>query len=138
MKRPKAPKPTAQELAGVARQSRMIDEEKEEIEKRLKAAARGKLGSKSLLAKAGGSTSGSSPTRRGGGYGAGGTRGNAGVNSLDFLVALVLVVLILVLKLACRFAEVKHEITQRVRLVTRFKNKRTESISEDGFMARSS
>jgi hypothetical protein len=81
MKRPKAPKPTAQELAGVARQSRMIDEETEEMEKRLKAAARGKLGSKSLLAKAKSSTSGSSPTRRGGGYGAGGTGGNTGVNS---------------------------------------------------------
>ena len=81
LKRPKAPEPTAQELAGVARQSRMIDEETEEMEKRLKAAARGKLGSKSLLAKAGGSKSGSSSTGRSGGYGAGGTRGNAGVNS---------------------------------------------------------
>ena len=58
MKRPKAPEPTAQELAGVARQSRMIDEETEEMEKRLKAAARGKLGSKSLLAKATKKTSG--------------------------------------------------------------------------------
>ena len=57
-KRPKAPEPTAQELAGVARQSRMIDEETEEMEKRLKAAARGKLGSKSLLAKATKKTSG--------------------------------------------------------------------------------
>jgi hypothetical protein len=81
LKRPKAPEPTAQELAGVARQSRMIDEETEEMEKRLKAAARGKLGSKSLLAKAKSSTSGSSPTRRSGGYGAGGTGGNTGVNS---------------------------------------------------------
>lgn len=53
MKAPKAPEPTAQELAGVARQSRMIDEETEEMEKRLKAAARGKSGSKSLLAKSG-------------------------------------------------------------------------------------
>ena len=60
MKRPKAPKPTAQELAGVARQSRMIDEQTEEIEKRLKAATRrNRNGSSSLLAKAGGSTSGS-------------------------------------------------------------------------------
>ena len=59
LKRPKAPEPTAQELAGVARQSRMIDEETEEMEKRLKAAARGKLGSKSLLAKATKKTSGS-------------------------------------------------------------------------------
>jgi len=53
LKAPKAPEPTAQELAGVARQSRMIDEETEEMEKRLKAAARGKSGSKSLLAKSG-------------------------------------------------------------------------------------
>ena len=51
LKAPKAPEPTAQELAGVARQSRMIDEETEEMEKRLKAAARGKSGSSSLLAK---------------------------------------------------------------------------------------
>ena len=53
MKRPKAPEPTAQEKAVVERQSRMLDEEMEESEKRLKALARGKLGSKSLLAKAG-------------------------------------------------------------------------------------
>jgi len=68
MKRPKAPKPTAQELAVVERQSRMLDEEMEEGEKRLKALARGKLGSKSLLAQgAAKSTSGAK--------GAGGTRG---------------------------------------------------------------
>ena len=60
MKAPKAPEPTAQELAGVARQSRMIDEETEEMEKRLKAQARGKLGSKSLLAKSGKASSGRS------------------------------------------------------------------------------
>ena len=54
MKAPKAPEPTAQELAGVARQSRMIDEETEEMEKRLKAAKRrGRGGSSSLLAEAG-------------------------------------------------------------------------------------
>tara|TARA_R110002020_G_scaffold55502_3_gene153916 strand:+ start:2571 stop:2846 length:276 start_codon:yes stop_codon:yes gene_type:complete len=59
MKSPKAPKPTAQELAGVARQSRMLDEETEEMEKRLKAAARGKGGgTSSLLAKGGSSRSG--------------------------------------------------------------------------------
>ncbi len=51
LKRPKAPEPTAQELAVVERQSRMLDEEMEESEKRLKALARGKLGSRSLLAK---------------------------------------------------------------------------------------
>ncbi len=60
MKRPKAPEPTAQELAGVARQSRMIDEETKEMEKRLKATARGKSGSTSLLAKAGKASSGKS------------------------------------------------------------------------------
>lgn len=68
MKRPKAPKPTAQDLAVVERQSRQLDEEMEESEKRLKALARGKLGSKSLLAQgASKSTSGAK--------GAGGTRG---------------------------------------------------------------
>ena len=72
MKRPKAPEPTAQELAGVARQSRMIDEETEEMEKRLKAAARGKSGSKSLLAQAGKASKKSGGVSRrgmmGGGY----------------------------------------------------------------------
>ena len=69
MKAPKAPPATAQELAGVARQSRMIDEQTEELEKRLK--ARGKLGSKSLLAKAGKKASGGSgkgSIMGGGGY----------------------------------------------------------------------
>lgn len=84
MKAPKAPEPTAQELAGVARQSRMIDEETEEMEKRLKAAARGKLGSKSLLAKAGRKTSGASGrSMMGGGYGgtSGGGAGSSGSGS---------------------------------------------------------
>ena len=53
MKRPKAPKPTAQEIAVEQRQSRMIDEEIAEGEKRLKAVARGKLGASSLLAGTG-------------------------------------------------------------------------------------
>ena len=39
LKRPKAPEPTAQELAIVERQSRRLDEEIEEQEKRLKAIA---------------------------------------------------------------------------------------------------
>ena len=82
MKAPKAPKPTAQELAGVARQSRMIDEETEEMEKRLKAQARGKLGSKSLLAKAGKKASGGigRGSMMGGGYGgtSGGGAGSSG------------------------------------------------------------
>ena len=74
LKRPKAPEPTAQELAGVARQSRMLDEETEEMEKRLKAAARGKLGSKSLLAKAGNKASSkASGTARGSMIGGGGS-----------------------------------------------------------------
>ena len=82
LKRPKAPEPTAQELAGVERQSRMLDEETEEMEKRLKAAARGKLGSKSLLAKAKKKTSGGT---RGsmigaGGAGTGGGAGGTGVS----------------------------------------------------------
>ena len=62
MKRPKAPEPTAQELAGVARQSRMLDEETEEMEKRLKAAARSKKGIQSMLGPGMGRTSGG--TRR--------------------------------------------------------------------------
>jgi hypothetical protein len=78
MKAPKAPKPTAQELAGVARQSRMLDEETEEIEKRLKAAARGKLGSKSLLAKASSKASGGGRGSMFGGGFAGGGGGSSG------------------------------------------------------------
>ena len=97
MKPPKAPKPTAQELAGVARQSRMIDEAKEDLEKRLKAQARGKSGSKSLLVKAGkasktsggssrgsmmrGGSSGSSGAGGGGsGMSGGGTYGGSNFN----------------------------------------------------------
>jgi hypothetical protein len=60
LKAPKAPEPTAQEIAGVARQSRMIDEETSQIEKRLKAAARGKSGSRSLLATSRTASSGKS------------------------------------------------------------------------------
>jgi hypothetical protein len=83
LKRPKMPEPTAQELAGVERQSRMLDDETEEMEKRLKAAARGKLGSKSLLAKAPKKASGlgrASMIGGGSGSGAGGGSG-AGRNS---------------------------------------------------------
>lgn len=76
MKRPKAPEPTAQELAVVERQSRQLDEEMEESEKRLKALARGKLGSKSLLAKAA-SASGQSGVSRG--FTGGGVRGGGGL-----------------------------------------------------------
>lgn len=91
MKSPKASKPTAEENAMVARQSRVLDEETADMEKRLKAVTRGTLGAKSLLAKSGavgkatqaGGASGSmigSGNRmattgsmfRGGGYGGGG------------------------------------------------------------------
>ena len=94
MKRPKAPEPTAQEIAGVERQSRMLDEETEQLEKRLKAQARGKLGSKSLLAKSskgasgksgvsaksmmGGGSSGVSGSSGAGGGGSGGSGGSGG------------------------------------------------------------
>ena len=82
MKRPKAPEPTAQEMAGVERQSRMLDEETEEMERRLKAAARGKGGgTPSLLAKGGASKSGGISRRSmvGGNYGGtgGGRAGSA-------------------------------------------------------------
>ena len=49
MKAPKAPKPTAQQLAVERRQSMALDKEIEEQEQRFKAMARGKLGTKSLL-----------------------------------------------------------------------------------------
>ena len=49
MKKPKAPEPSAQELAVGQRQQRALDKEVEEQEQRFKALARGKLGSASLL-----------------------------------------------------------------------------------------
>ena len=49
MKAPKAPKPTAQQLAVERRQAAALDEEIREQEERFKAMARGKLGAKSLL-----------------------------------------------------------------------------------------
>jgi len=49
MKRPKAPKPTAQQIASERRTAAALDEETADVERRLKAAARGKLGAKSLL-----------------------------------------------------------------------------------------
>ena len=52
LKRPKVPGPTAQENAMQARNQSLMDEEIGKGEKRLKAAARGKLGSASLMAKA--------------------------------------------------------------------------------------
>ena len=49
MKSPKAPKPTAQQIAVERRQAAALDEEIAEQEGRLAAMARGKLGTKSLL-----------------------------------------------------------------------------------------
>tara|TARA_R110000803_G_scaffold47420_2_gene98915 strand:- start:1106 stop:1369 length:264 start_codon:yes stop_codon:yes gene_type:complete len=49
MKSAKAPKPTAADQAMIARQGAQLDEEMAKNEKRLKAVARGGLGSKSLL-----------------------------------------------------------------------------------------
>lgn len=49
MKRPKAPKPTAQQLAVERRQSMALDREIEEQEERQRALARGRLGTRSLL-----------------------------------------------------------------------------------------
>jgi len=49
MKKPKAPKPSAQEVAIDIRQKKALDEEIGEQEERFKALARGKLGSASLL-----------------------------------------------------------------------------------------
>ena len=48
-KTPKAPKPTAQQIAVERRQAVALDKEIEEQEERFRAAARGKLGTKSLL-----------------------------------------------------------------------------------------
>jgi hypothetical protein len=49
MKRPKAPKPTAQQIAVERRQAAALDEEIAEQEERFRAMARGKLGVRSLL-----------------------------------------------------------------------------------------
>jgi hypothetical protein len=88
MKRPKIPEPTAQELAVVERQSRQLDEEMEENEKRLKAIARGKLGSKSLLAKAGSAKSATrgASAMSGMGYSGGGMAGSSGARSGNSMI----------------------------------------------------
>lgn len=81
MKKPKAPKKTAQELAVTERQQRALDEEIAESEQRFKALARGKLGSASLL--------GGAPRTRGeaatGSRGAKGAAGSAGRSMLGGL-----------------------------------------------------
>jgi len=70
MKSPKAPKPTAQQIAVERRQAVALDEEIREQEERFRAMARGKLGTKSLLggvprsrAEAAGGRAGAAPAR---------------------------------------------------------------------------
>ena len=52
LKRPKMPEPTAEDKAVTARQKVALNKEIEEQEKRLKALARGGLGTRSMLAAA--------------------------------------------------------------------------------------
>ena len=82
MKSPKAPKPTAQQIAVERRQAQALDEEIREQEERFRAMARGKLGTKSLLggvprtrAEAAGGRAGAAPARTM--LGMGGMRGAA-------------------------------------------------------------
>ena len=87
MKSPKAPKPTAEQLAVERRQQVALDKEIEEQEQRLRAATRSTLGTKSLLggvprsrAEAAGGRAGAAPARTMLGMGGmgGATRGGAG------------------------------------------------------------
>ena len=70
MKKPKAPKPTAQEKAVEIRQQRALDEEIAEQEQRFRALARGKLGTASLLGGAPRTRQEAAMGRRGAGGGA--------------------------------------------------------------------
>jgi hypothetical protein len=70
MKSPKAPKPTARQIAVERRQAAALDEEIREQEERFRAMSRGKLGTKSLLggvprsrAEAAGGRAGAAPAR---------------------------------------------------------------------------
>ena len=91
MKRPKAPKPTAQQVATERRQQMALDKEIEEQEDRFRAMARGKLGTKSLLggvprsraeAVSGAGRAAPARTMLGmGGMGAGGARRGTGTSS---------------------------------------------------------
>ena len=87
MKSPKAPKPSAKQVAIERRQQVALDKEIEEQEDRLRAATRSSLGTKSLLggvprsrAEAAGGRAGGSPARTMLGMGGmgGATRGGAG------------------------------------------------------------
>jgi hypothetical protein len=91
MKAPKAPKPTAQQIAVERRQAAALDEEIREQEERFAAMARGKLGAKSLLggvprsrAEAAGGRASAAPARTMlgmGGMGGAGPRGGRGGRS---------------------------------------------------------
>jgi hypothetical protein len=70
MKKPKAPKKTAQEVAVERRQQIMLDKEIEEQEDRFRALSRGKMGKASLL--------GGAPTSRQEAAGVGGRRSGLG------------------------------------------------------------
>ena len=83
MKAPKAPKPTAQQLAVERRQAAALDEEIREQEERFRKMARGQLGVKSLLggvprtrAEAAGNSRAAAPARTM--LGMGGARATAG------------------------------------------------------------
>jgi hypothetical protein len=80
MKRPKAPKPTAQQLAVERRQAAALDEEIREQEERFAAMARGKLGTKSLL---GGVPRSRAEAAGGRGGAAGGARTMLGMGGLS-------------------------------------------------------
>ena len=77
MKKPKKPKPTAQEVAATQRQQVALDKEIEEQEGRFKALARGKLGSASLLGGAPRTRGQAASGARGGARGAGGSAGRS-------------------------------------------------------------
>lgn len=62
MKKPKAPKAGAQEIAMERRQSMLLDKEIEEQEQRFKKLSRGSLGTKSLLAKSPAADKAAAPT----------------------------------------------------------------------------
>lgn len=87
MKSPKAPKPTAEQLAVERRQQVALDKEIEEQEQRLRAVTRSTLGTKSLLSgvprsrtESAGGRAGAAPARTMLGMGGmgGATRGGAG------------------------------------------------------------
>lgn len=88
MKKPKAPKKTAQEVAVERRQTIMLDKEIEEQEDRFRALSRGKLGRASLLAGAP-KTRGEAAGRGGMGGGTRGTTagGMAGVGGIGSLMS---------------------------------------------------